>query len=101
MGAYAFYNIISASMNVVKYRKQNSPVLSASKMIQLASALVSMLALETAMVSSFGSADDPLARLTMTAATGAGVCLIVLGMALYMILHSTRQLRKLKGAARL
>ena len=88
-------------MNVVKYRKQNSPVLSASKMIQLASALVSMLALETAMVSSFGSADDPLARLTMTAATGAGVCLIVLGMALYMILHPTRQLRKLKGAARL
>ena len=99
MGAYTFYNIITASMNVVKYRKQNSPVLSASKMIQLASALVSMLALETAMLAKFGDNEMPLFRLAMTAATGAGVCLIVLGMALYMILHSTRQLRKLKGAA--
>ncbi len=37
MGAYAFYSVITAVRNVVKFRKQNSPVLSAAKGINLAS----------------------------------------------------------------
>ena len=49
MAMYAFYNIITAVMNVVKYRKYRSPVMSAAKVVSLAAALVSMLSLETAM----------------------------------------------------
>ena len=97
MGAYAFYNIITAVMNVVKFRKQNSPALSASKVINLASALVSMLALETAMLSQFGSEKSPAFQRSMTSATGGIVCLIVLGMAMYMVISSTRRLKKLKS----
>lgn len=96
MGAYAFYNIITAVINVVKFRKQNSPDLSAAKVIKLASALVSMLALETAMLSQFGSGDSPVFRRAMTSATGAVVCLIVLGMAVYMLIYSTKSLKRLK-----
>ena len=96
MGAYAFYNIITAVMNVVKFRKQNSPALSAAKAINLASALVSMLALETAMMSEFGSEKSPLFRRAMTSATGGIVCLIVLGTAVYMIISATRNLKRLK-----
>lgn len=96
MGAYAFYNIITAVINVVKFRKQNSPALSAAKVINLASALVSMLALETAMLSQFGSGESPMFRRAMTSATGGFVCLIVLGMAVYMIARAAKNLRRLK-----
>lgn len=40
---YAFYSIISATRDVIRYRKYSSPVLSASKAIKLAAALISML----------------------------------------------------------
>ena len=96
MGAYAFYSMITAVVNVVKFRRHNSPALSAAKAINLASALVSMLALETAMLSQFGGDDSPLFRRAMTSATGGFVCLAVLGMAVYMIVRSTRKLRELK-----
>lgn len=99
MGAYAFYNIITAIINVVKFRKQNSPTLSAAKVINLASALVSMLALETAMISQFGSEESPLFRRAMTSATGAFVCLVVLSTAVYMIVRATKNLKRLQQQA--
>ena len=46
MAMYAFYNVITAVTDLVKYRKFRSPVMSASKAIKLAAALVSMLSLE-------------------------------------------------------
>ena len=99
MALYAFYTIITAAVNVIRYRKYNSPVMSAAKVISLAAALVSMLSLENAMLAQFQKKENPeLFRKVMTGATGSGVCLIVLGMALYMILHATRQLRKLNGS---
>lgn len=96
MGAYAFYNIITAVINVAKFHNQSSPALSAIKIINLASALVSMLALETAMISQFGSGDSPMFRRAMNSATGGVVCLIVLGMAVYMIVRATKNLKALK-----
>ena len=99
MGAYTFYNTITAIINVAKFRQQNSPALSAAKVINLASALVSMLALETAMLEQFGSGESPMFRRTMTSATGGAICLIVLGMAVYMVVRSTRKLTRLKNQA--
>lgn len=93
MAAYSFYAVIIAVINVVKFRRHGSPVLSAAKAIHLAAALVSILALETAMLSQFGDADDTQFRETMTAATGGGICIIVLGMAVFMIVWSTRRIR--------
>ena len=95
---YAFYNIISATRDVVKYRKYNSPVMSASKSVKLAAALVSMLSLETAMLMQFNDrADAEAFRQVMTGATGGAVCVIVLVMAVVMIVKSTRQLRRLQN----
>lgn len=93
---YAFYNMISAVQDVVKYRKFNSPVMSASKAIKLATALVSMLSLETAMLMQFDAGQNsPNFRRGMTAATGGCVCLIVLVMAVFMIVQSTKRLKTL------
>lgn len=100
MAMYAFYNMITAVRNVVKFRQFNSPVMSAAKVINLASALVSMLALETAMLNQFSKETDPEAfRQVMTAATGGCVCVMVLAIAVYMIARSTRQIGRLRTQA--
>ena len=99
MALYAFYAIITAVANVIKFRKYGSPILSAAKVISLTAALVSMLSLETAMLAQFGQSDDAEFRKIMMAATGLGISIIVLVMAVYMIVHATRQLNngKLKS----
>lgn len=93
MAMYTFYATIIAVWNVIKFRKYGSPVLSAAKVINLTAAMVSMLSLETAMLTQFGAADDADFRQIMTASTGAGVSIIVLGMAIYMIIHATRRVK--------
>lgn len=96
---YAFYNIITAVRDVVKCRRYQSPVMSAAKAIKLAAALVSMLSLETAMLMQFNNRADPeVFRQVMSGATGGCVCAVVLGMAVFMIVKATRQLRELRRA---
>ena len=96
MALYTFYAVIAAVMNVIKYRKYNSPVISAAKVINLTAALVSMLSLETAMLTQFGAGRDAAFRQRMSAATGTGISIVVLGMAIYMIVCTTNQINKLK-----
>lgn len=96
MAMYTFYAAITAVRNVVKFKRYGSPVMSAAKVINLTAALVSMLSLETAMLTQFGAADDPVFRQIMTASTGAGISMIVLGMAAFMIVWSTKQMKHIK-----
>ncbi len=98
MALYTFYITIMAMINVVRYRKYQSPVMSAARAVNLAAALVSMLSLETAMLTRFddGSAA-PFFRRIMIGTTGGVVCIIVVAMGIYMIVRSTRQLRKLRN----
>ncbi|MBP3918213.1 MAG: hypothetical protein J6I50_03485 [Clostridia bacterium] len=93
MAAYTFYITVTAVINLIKFRKHGSPILSAAKAINLVAAMVSMLSLTTAMLAQFGGNEAPYFRSVMTGAVGGGVCVIVLGMALFMILHSGRQLK--------
>jgi hypothetical protein len=99
MALYAFYAMITAIINVVKFRKLGSPILSAAMIVNLTAAMVSMLSLETAMLAEFGS-DEPIFRRYMTGASGGVVCTFVLGMAIYMIVRSTRYIKqsRAKGA---
>lgn len=96
VAAYSFYAVILAAVNVVKFRRHGSPVLSAAKAINLAAAMVSILSLETAMLSRFGGEDGPLFRKRMTRAVGGAVCILVLGMAVYMLLWSTKRIKQRK-----
>lgn len=88
LSAYAFYSVITAVMNIVKYRKYGSPILSAAKVVNMSTALVSIFSLETAMLAQFGSESTEHFRVIMTALTGTGVSLIVVGMAVFMIVRS-------------
>lgn len=96
MAAYTFTAMTLAVINVFKYRRYESPLMSAARVISLASALVSILSLETAMLTAFGEAGNDSFRQIMTAITGAAVCLLVLAMAIYMIIHSTKEINRLK-----
>lgn len=96
MAAYTFTAFTVAIVNLVKYRKYKSPVFSAAKAISLASAAVSMLTLETAMFTAFGEGETEDFRMMMTGATGVCVCIFVLVMAVYMIVRSSREIKKSK-----
>lgn len=91
VAAYTFYAVFSSAKDIIKYRRQQSPILEASKSIRFASALVSLLSLETAMLVQFGK--DEAFRRTMTACTGAGVCVVVLGVSVYMIVHANKKIK--------
>lgn len=95
MAMYTFYAMINAVRSVIMFRHRGSPVLSAAKVVSLVAALVSVLSLETAMLTQFGTAEDERFRQIMTGSTGAAVCVTVLAMAAYMIAKSTGQIRML------
>lgn len=94
MAMYTFYVTSTAIRDLIKYRKYNNPILSTSKVIKMAAALVSMLALETAMFSQFGGDMSLKNQHLMIALTGAGVSAVVITMAVYMIVGTTKEIRR-------
>lgn len=89
---YDFYLIIVAIINAINYRNNKSPVLQASKFINLTVAMVAMISLEVAMISKFG--DEPSLKMTMTGVLGFVVCLINFLMSLYMIINASKNMKK-------
>ena len=98
LAAYTFTTFTFAIINTVKYRKYNSPVLSAGKAVSLAAGAVSMLTLESTMLTTFndGSMDLP-SRKIMLGCTGAAVSVFIIVMAIYMIVQSNKKLKLLKN----
>lgn len=99
MAAYTFCALGIAIAGLVRYRKQQSPVYSCAKVISLAAALVSMLTLESAMLSAFGNVRDQRLHLTMTAVFGTVVALFVLSLAIFIILQTTKKIKALSHSA--
>ena len=87
-----FYLIITAFINVFKYRHQTSPILSASKFINLTVAMISMLSLEVAMIYQFGDQDEVF-RQTMVACTGFVIVIINSILAISMIAKANKNLK--------
>lgn len=95
MAMYTFYITIIAIINLVKYRKLGSPVMSMSKIINMVAALVSMLSLETAMFSEFGKDMPPENKQLMIMLTGAGVSVIIVTMSVYSIVKNTVEIKRI------
>jgi NADH:ubiquinone oxidoreductase subunit 6 (subunit J) len=91
---YTFYSFISAIANVVQFRKSGRPILSAAKNLNLAGAVMSMFTLQTAMFSAFNQNGQSCQRL-MNTVTGTAVCIIVIGIAVFMIIHSNKNINAL------
>lgn len=96
MALYTFYITVHSIIQIVRYRRYNSPVMSAAKIIGFSAALVSMLSLETAMLTQFGTDMLPGNRNLMIALTGAGVSVVVVAMAVYMIVRAAVETGKMR-----
>ena len=94
LAAYTFTTFSFAIVNLVRYRKYNSPVFSAAKMITLIAACVSMLTLETTMLTVFGdTATAEFSRL-MLGLTGAAVSAVAITMPIIMIVRGRKALKR-------
>ncbi len=97
MAAYTFAAFSVAIVNVVKSKRYNSPVFSASKAISFAAACVSMLTLTSTLLTTFSEGTMTVTeQKVMLGSVGLAVTGAVLAMALGMIVKGTKQLRKLK-----
>jgi len=95
MAAYTFGITVFAIVNLVTYRKLGSPVMSMTKIISMASALVSMLSLETAMFSEFGGEMSADTQRLMIMLTGAGVSVVIIVMAVYSIVKNSIEIKSI------
>jgi hypothetical protein len=93
--AYTFYCLIISIINIVKFRKSSNIILSATKALNFARALMSVLVLQTAMLEQFGS-DDATFRRVMNTVTGSGVLIIVFTMAMTMVIQANKKLKRLQ-----
>lgn len=93
MAAYTFLTFAFAIVNLVKYRKYKSPVYSASKSISLIAGTVSMLTLESTMLTTFGTTENPLFNQIILSATGVSVIAFAITMAIIMIMKGNKQLK--------
>lgn len=97
MAAYTFYMTTRAIMNLIKYRKYHSPIMTITKIITFSAALVSMLSLETAMFSQFGGETSLEYQHLFVVLTGAGVSIAVIAMSVYMIVKCAKEIKNIRS----
>ena len=85
---YAFYAMIASVAHLVKFRKAVSPILSATKVLDVVAAMMSMLGLQSALLARFSS--DGAYRQWMNASTGGCVYGLVILLAIGMLAHASK-----------
>ncbi len=93
MALYTFYSTIHAIVDVIKYRKLGSPVMTTAKIVSFCGALVSMLNLETAMFAQFGGQMSQQDQRLFIILTGAGVSITVVTLSVYLILRANQAMK--------
>lgn len=93
VGTFTLYTLINSARNLWNYRKLESPLISASKSVNLAAALVSLYAFQAALFAQFRTFIRPSVITLFNVATAGIACLVVGYMSLHIIVRSTRALR--------
>ncbi len=94
MAMYTFYALTMSIVDIVKYRKMGSPIMSTAKIVSLSAALVSMLNLETAMFAQFGGDMSPENQQIFIILTGAGISITVVTLSVILIVRATKEIRR-------
>lgn len=92
--AYAFLKITTAIINVVKARGHENLTVRAMRSINFSDALVSILALQTALLATFSSGVNVAPA---NIATGAVVCFTIFGIGLYMLVKGIKEIKYIKN----
>ncbi len=90
--AYTAIRVATAIMNFLKAKRSDDYTLQTLRNVNLADGAVSVLSLQTAMFASFGG--DEINVPLFNALTGAGVCLTVLLLGIYMIVTGNRKIKE-------
>ena len=93
MATYTFYKLTMSIVNFVKARGNHDHTIQSIRNLNLASALVSLLALQTALLQAFGQGVDPTLA---NALSGAGVAMLIVALGIVMIAGSARKIKLLK-----
>ena len=93
MALYTFYALTMSIVDIVKYRKMGSPIMSTAKIVSLSAALVSMLNLETAMFAQFGGEMSVEHQHIFIILTGAGVSITVVTLSVVLIVKATKVIK--------
>lgn len=98
IAAYTFLTFAVAIVNLVRYKKYESPVYSTAKVISLIAGAVSMLTLEATMLTTFGGNEAAYFKPLMLSLTGAAVIGFAITMAVILLVkgHKKRQALKLQ-----
>jgi hypothetical protein len=96
MALYTFYALTMSIVDIVKYRKMGSPVMSTAKIVSLSAALVSLLNLETAMFAQFGADMSGEHQRIFIILTGAGVSITVVTLSVILIVNANKEIRRIK-----
>lgn len=90
IAAYTFYKITKAVINMIKVRKMQSPILITIRNIGVADALVSMLTLQSTMLTSFQKTNSIDAN-RMNGITGLAVCILIALLGASMIYYASKR----------
>lgn len=93
IAAFTFYKIIKSTIQILRERKKNSPLMMIIRRIGHVDACVSILTLQTAMFAAFGQGQEIFIKI-MNGLTGGGVGLLVLGMGIQGIFLSGKMKQK-------
>lgn len=93
--AYAFYKIIMAIINAIKARRQDDLTIQAIREINLVDAAVSILALQTALLHTFG--DGSIDISLFNTLTGSAVSIFSVGLSIMMIVRGHKTIKELKN----
>lgn len=90
--AYTFFCLGMAIKNIIKYRKMERPILSAAKVVSLSCALMSIFALQTAMLMQFGAEQAEFMQM-MNLLTGGVVCFAEFILAVWLVHKANKELK--------
>lgn len=93
IAVYTFYLIFISVYNLIKYRKYKSPLISASKIINVVTSLVSLISLEIVLIPTFGIEKIEFFEI-MIMSTGICIEIIIIIISFYMIIKSTEWLNE-------
>ena len=94
---YTFFTSGLAFINLVRFRKYGNYVVTIIRMVVVAAALVSMLALETAVLFEFGADISEGTRELIVVFSGIGFSTIIVGMAMRTISLTSDEIRELRA----
>ncbi len=94
VAAYTFYKVVSSVRSLIIYRRFKNPIYSASMILNLSAAMVSLYLLQSALISAFG--DDESFQQMMGIILGEFIGVMIAAESVYLIVMAVKNIRIIK-----